>query len=138
MPRKDSIHEAIKAALIKDGWTITDDPFFLEYGGDDMFVDLGAERLLAAERGTEKIAVEIKSFTRVSALTALHNALGQYQVYLAVLEKVDPSRKLFIALSKTAYDDLLRVDTFGLVVQRFHVSLLIVRTDEEEIEQWKP
>lgn len=138
MPRKNSIHEAIKMALIKDGWTITNDPLFLEYGDDDMYVDLGAERLLAAERGTEKIAVEVKRFTGLSALSALHTALGQYQVYLAVLEKTDPNRKLYIALSKTAYDDLLRMDTFGLVVERFHVSLLIVRTEDEEIDIWKP
>ena len=137
MPRKDSIHDAVKTALIKDGWTVTNDPLFLEYGDDDMFVDLGAERLLA-ERGAEKIAVEIKSFTGLSALTELHAALGQYQVYLAVLEKVDPFRKLYIAISKAAYDDLVRMDTFGLVVHRFQVSLLIVRTEDEEIELWKP
>ncbi len=62
MPRKDNIHDAVRNALIRDGWTITQDPLFLEYGAEDMFVDLGAERLLAAERGTEKIAVETKSF----------------------------------------------------------------------------
>jgi hypothetical protein len=47
MPRKDAIHDAVRNALIKDGWTITKDPLFLEYGEEDMYVDLGAERLLA-------------------------------------------------------------------------------------------
>ncbi len=137
MPRKDIIHEAVKNALVKDGWTITDDPLFLEYGAEDMYVDLGAERLLAAKRGTEQIAVEIKSFVGRSALSDLHNALGQYQIYLAVLEKTDPRRKLFIALSKSAYDDLSEMDTFDLVVERFQVALLIVRITEEEVELWK-
>ena len=137
MPRKDIIHDAVKSALIKDGWSITNDPLLLEYGAEDMYVDLGAERLLAAQRGTEKIAVEIKSFLGPSPVTELHNALGQYQVYLAVLEQNEPDRKLYIALSKSVYDGLLEMDTFELVVQRFQVALLVVRISEEEIELWK-
>ena len=138
MPRKDIIHEAVKNALRKDGWAITHDPLLLEYGAEDMFVDLGAERLLGAVRDQDKIAVEIKSFIGRSALTDLHTALGQYQVYWAVLEQTDPERKLYIALSKSAYDELSEMETFSLVIKRYRVSLLIVRIAEEEIEQWKP
>jgi hypothetical protein len=137
MPRKDAIHDAVKHALIKDGWVITDDPLFLEFGNEDMFVDLGAERLLAAERDNERIAVEVKGFVGPSAITELHAALGQYQVYFAVLEKVDPSRKLYIAVSKSTYEELAEMDTFELVVERFRVSLLIVRIADEEIDEWK-
>lgn len=137
MPRKDQIHEAVRNALLKEGWKITHDPLFIEYGQEDMYVDLGAERLLAAERDTEKIAVEIKSFVGTSTLTELHNALGQYQVYLAVLEKIDPQRRLFLALSQTAFDELSAMDTFALVVERFGIALLVVRIAEEEIAQWK-
>jgi hypothetical protein len=32
MPAKDRIHHAVKNALIKDGWTITHDPYRLEVG----------------------------------------------------------------------------------------------------------
>jgi XisH protein len=62
MPTKDLYHNTVKAALIKDGWIITDDPLSLEIGGRDLFIDLGAERLLIADRDSEKIAVEVKSF----------------------------------------------------------------------------
>ncbi len=137
MPRKDAIHDAVKHALIKDGWVITNDPLFLEFGNEDMYVDLGAERLLAAERENEKIAVEIKSFVGPSALTELHAALGQYQVYFAVLEKVDPDRKLYIAIGKSTYEELTEMDTFALVVQRFQVSLVVVRIADEEIDAWR-
>ena len=41
---KDIIHNAVKNALIKDGWTITDDPLTLTYEDATVFVDLGAER----------------------------------------------------------------------------------------------
>jgi XisH protein len=64
MPAKDRYHDTVKNALIKDGWTITHDPLRIRLArGKNLFVDLGAERLLAAERGTEKIAVEVKSFS---------------------------------------------------------------------------
>lgn len=62
MPRFDEYHEAVKNALIKDGWTITDDPLTVEYEDVFLYADLGAERTLAAEKGAEKIAVEIKIF----------------------------------------------------------------------------
>ncbi len=62
MPAKDLYHGVVKTALIKDGWTITHDPYTLSAGFKDAFVDIGAERTLAAERGNERIAVEIKSF----------------------------------------------------------------------------
>ncbi len=137
MPRKDYIHEAVKNALIKDGWNITHDPLFIEYGNEDMYVDLGAERLLAAERGPDKIAVEVKSFIGTSTLTELHNALGQYQIYVAVLEQIEPDRRLYLALSKSAYEELSEMETFELVVARFQIALLIVRIPAEEIEQWK-
>ena len=138
MPRKDLIHDPVKNALIKDGWTVTHDPFGLEYGTEDVYVDLGAERILAAERGAERIAVEIKSFVGVSTITELYSALGQYQVYLAILEAVEPDRKLYLAVSKTAYDVLTAMDTFALIVKRYSVSLIVIRIVEEEIDQWKP
>ena len=97
MPRRDIIHQAVKNALVKDGWTITDDPYLLEYGEEVLFVDLAAERLLAAERGSERIAVEVKSFVGRSPLNDLQGALGQYALYLSVLEIIDPQRKLYLA-----------------------------------------
>ncbi|MHC5831800.1 MAG: element excision factor XisH family protein, partial [Nostoc sp.] len=42
MPAKDRYHENLKNALIKDGWTITDDPFHLKWGKKDLYVDLAA------------------------------------------------------------------------------------------------
>ena len=99
-PQKDLFHEKVKSALVKDGWTITDDPLTLTYETRDVFVDLGAERVLAAEKGTEKIAVEIKMFSMGSKVTALEDAVGQYIVYRGILEEVEPARKLYLAIPK--------------------------------------
>jgi len=76
MPTKDLFHEAVKRALIKAGWVITHDPLFLKWGKRKVFIDLGAEQMLGAEREGEKIAVEIKSFASDSIITDLHNAVG--------------------------------------------------------------
>jgi XisH protein len=62
MSAKDLYHAILVTALIKDGWTITHDPYPLQAGRLDLAIDLGAEKTIAAQRNSEKIAVEIKSF----------------------------------------------------------------------------
>jgi hypothetical protein len=59
MPAKDIYHDNIKNDLIKDGWTITDDPYVIQWGRKDLFVDLGAEKLIAASQDGRKIAVSV-------------------------------------------------------------------------------
>ena len=85
MAAKDVIHDAVKNALIKDGWTITDDPLRLKYKAVNLSVDLAAERALAAERDGEKIAVEIKSFLNASTINDLKLAIGQFSLYVSYL-----------------------------------------------------
>ncbi len=78
---KDKIHEIVKTALIKDGWTITDDPYTIEYKEVILFADLGAVKLFSAERAGRKIVVEVKSFSSISKVQDLKLALGQYKLY---------------------------------------------------------
>src|ERR671914_1261155 len=104
MPAKDIYHDAVKNALVKDGWKITHDPLRLTWGGKDMYVDLGAERLLAAEKAGQQIAVEIKSFVGDSEMDDLEKALGQYVLYRAVLAEKEPNRALYLAVPKDVLD----------------------------------
>lgn len=93
---KNRFHQVVKTALTKDGWNVTRDPLQIKVGGVDMEIDLGAERLLAAERGEEKIAVEVKSFlANTSAISEFHTALGQYINYRAALRREEPDRVLY-------------------------------------------
>ncbi len=75
---KDIYHGTVRIALEKDGWTITVDPLTLRIGGRSAFVDLGAEKLFAAEKEGKRIAVEVKSFISPSPIKDLEQALGQY------------------------------------------------------------
>jgi hypothetical protein len=89
MPAKDIYHDNCKQAPIKDGWTITHDPYFLRWGSKDLFIDLGAEKLVAAQKDDQRIAVEIKSFVGLSDVEDLKNALGQYILYQDLLIRTD-------------------------------------------------
>ncbi len=94
---KDLVYQAAKNALIKDNWLITHDLYTISFGGVNMAVDLGAEKLIAATKDHQKIAVEIKSFLEgSSAISEFHTALGQFLNYRAVLKRKDPDRVLFL------------------------------------------
>ncbi len=90
MPVKDKFHEAVRTALEREGWTITADPLYLEFGGVDVFVDLAAEKVIAAEKQGRKIAVEVKSFIAPSIISEFHTALGQFINYRIILEAQEP------------------------------------------------
>ena len=81
MPRRDLYHDLVVQALQAEGWTITHDPLHLAYGGRNLYVDLGAEYPIGAEKAGRKIAVEIKSFLGESDLYELGNSVGQYRLY---------------------------------------------------------
>ncbi len=136
MPAADIIHDAVKNALIKDGWTITADPYVIKYKDAKLLADLGAERPLAAERAGRKIIVEIKSFLGPSPFHDFKLALGQYELYRRLLQLSAPDRKLFLAIS-----DLVNVGIFGResiqeIVEFLQLSLLVVDLSKEEIVQW--
>lgn len=82
MPARDYYHNVVRNSIEKDGWVITHDPYRLKLKrGKNLFIDLGAERLVAAEKGSEKIAIEIKSFRSASDMKDLEEALGQFVLY---------------------------------------------------------
>ncbi len=58
--------------------------------------DLGAERPITARRGQEKIAVEIKRFLRMSQVSELEKAMGQYELYRWRLQANEPDRELYV------------------------------------------
>jgi hypothetical protein len=77
MSRRDIYHNIVKQALIREGWTITHEQYNFETE-PQLSTDIGAEKLIAAERKQEKIAVEIKSFLAESQVSELEKAIGQY------------------------------------------------------------
>lgn len=138
MPAKDIYHNIVCNALIKDGWTITDDPLILKIGKRSVFVDLGAEKLIAAERDSEKIAVEIKSFLSPSPINDLENAWGQFFMYARTLQKRDPNRLLYLAVSRNTFEDLFQEEAGKLLLEEPGFRVVVFDVKSEEIVQWQP
>jgi hypothetical protein len=136
MPARDIYHDAVKNALIKDGWIITNDPLHLKWGLKDMYVDLGAQQLLAAEQGTRKIAVEIKSFVSASEIADLKNAIGGFVLYRAVMNRLEPDRTLYLGVRDAVFTDLFEEPIGKLLIETENVYLLIFNAETERITQW--
>ncbi|MCT7953503.1 XisH family protein [Ancylothrix sp. C2] len=135
---KDRFHQVVKRALTKDGWNVTHDPLKIKVGGVEMEIDLGAERLLAAERGDQKIAVEIKSFlASASAISEFHTALGQFINYRAALRREEPERTLYLAIPELIYNSFFQLDFPASMLQENSVRLIIYDIELEQISQWK-
>jgi XisH protein len=138
MPARDLYHDAVKNALVKDGWTITHDPFRLPVGIRDSFVDLGAQKLVAAEKGPRKIAVEIKSFLSSSLLQDLETALGQFTLYRAFLRRMDPDRTLYLALPEATMEGIYADKIADVLFDEKLVETVTFDPDEEVIVRWIP
>ena len=123
MPAKDIYHDAVKNALIKDGWTITADPYFIIYKKLRLIADLGAERPLSAQRGDDKIVIEVKSFVNLSFIYDLERAVGQYIIHRNFLKKTAPDRKLYLALNQLVYKSNFD-ETISIVVDENGLKLI--------------
>ncbi|MFB2894796.1 XisH family protein [Aerosakkonemataceae cyanobacterium BLCC-F50] len=138
MAAKDKFHAVVRIALEKEQWKITDDPLRLEVGGTKFEIDLGAEQLLAAERGEEKIAVEIKTFLSDSPLTDYHAALGQFLNYRLALEISDPNRILYLAVPIGIYESFFKREFAQISVERYQIKQIVYDPIQEVILQWIP
>mgnify|MGYP000052300417 FL=1 len=135
MSAKDATHNVVRKALEKDGWTITQDPYYIKVGGVELYIDLGAEAMVAAEREGQKIAVEIKSFLGASSISEFHTALGQFFNYRLALEEKEPDRELYLAVPLNTYNDFFSLQFIQKVVQTA-LKLLIYDEQAEVISQW--
>ncbi len=136
MPAKDTYHNAVKNALIKDGWTITADPYFIKYEDAELYADLAAEKPIAAERQGQKIVVEIKSFIGRSLMYDFHGALGQYIVYRNIIQLTAPEYTLYLGIDDAVYQDFFQRKSIQLIAKENRLLLMTVEMKNEEIIQW--
>lgn len=135
---KDIYHQAVINALDKEDWHITDDPLHIRFLDADLKVDLGAERTIAAERGNEKIAVEIKTFLRSSLLSEFHKAVGQYLDYKIALQYKQPERVLYLAIPIEAYEAFFLTEFGKFATQHHQLNLMVYEPEGEVILEWLP
>lgn len=137
MSAKDVFHKVVKKALQKDGWQITHDPLSISVGGVNVSIDLAAEKLIAAERKGEKIAVEVKSFLeKSSAISEFHTALGQFINYRGALRRRQPERILYLAVPLTTYKTFFQLDFPQAMIEENQVKMIIYDVEQEVIFKW--
>ena len=135
---RDLFHDIVKKALQNEGWTITHDPYALSADSFDLAIDLGAEKIIAAQRGETKIAVEIKSFLGPSKITEFYGAMGQFIAYRTALHKQDPQRILYLAVPENLYDKFFATSFLQELIQQNHLYLITYDIEQEAITQWTP
>jgi hypothetical protein len=132
---KDKYHHHVREALEKDGWVITHDPYKIMLGRRRGYIDLGAE-IIAAEKSSAKIAVEIKSFLGHSDLYDFEDALGQFLVYLPALRQKEPERTLYLAMPEHFYVDFFEEPYFVELTKLYNVNILVFDETEKIIKKW--
>jgi hypothetical protein len=137
MPAKDIYHDVVKNALIKDGWTITADPYSIEYEDAELYADLAIQKTISETQSDRKIIIEIKSFISPSPMKDFENALGQYILYRDLLQLAqDDYQEIYLAIKEEVYDRFFLRPSIQAVIQRNQVDLLVVNMEQEEIVQW--
>ncbi|MBE9111121.1 XisH family protein [Nodosilinea sp. LEGE 07298] len=136
MAARDLFHTAVRHGLEKDQWRISNDPLELEWEEVKVKIDLAAERLIAAERGEEKIAVEIKSFISPSPVSDFHTALGQFLNYRIMLEVKEPERELYLAIPIDTYETFFQSRFAQTAMERYQLKLIVYNPVSEEIVRW--
>lgn len=138
MAAKDRFHDAVKNALIKEGWRITDEPLRLPIERlTSLYIDLGAEKFIVAERDLQKIAVEVKSFLGASTLSEFHMAIGQCLNYRYALEELEPDHVLYMAVPVRVYRDFFQVPFIQSVLIKSQTYLIVYDIIKEEIVLWQ-
>ncbi len=139
MPARDLYHAGFVRALEFESWQVTDDPLVLPIGAREIYIDIGAEhRPIGATLGERRIAVEVKSFLRPSALADLHEAVGQHAVYQSVLTQIDPHRELYLAVPTRVHEGILSERIGQLVLAQQRIRLIVFDHKTERIDRWIP
>ncbi len=136
MAAKDIYHDLVRFALEQEGWLITADPLTFSFGEVNFQVDLGAERIIAAQKDNQKIAVEIKSFLKSSAITDFYAALGQFLSYRLALETIEPDRLLYLAIPLDTYNTFFQLTFAKIAITKYELKLIIYNSEKGGISQW--
>jgi hypothetical protein len=136
MPAKDAFYDIVKTALIRDGWIVTHDPYRIDLGFADVYIDFGAERLIAADKGDVKIAVEVKTFLSPSVMADFHVAIGQFINYRIALEVEEEDRVMYLGIPGDFYKRFFKYEFIQRVIEKNRIPLLVYDVQNSEVVRW--
>jgi hypothetical protein len=137
MPNKDLNHDIVVRALIKAGWTIVDEQYYLLVGASAaqrrLYIDIKAQHHLQRI----SILIEVKSLEK-SPVHELMEMIGQYIVYRAALDLLQDDTPLYVAVSEISYHDIVLHPLGQKSMERITIPFMIYDSEKEEILQWIP
>jgi hypothetical protein len=137
VPRKDAYHDVVKAALVKDGWQITDDPFLIDFRGTLLFADLGAEKATGFRNRRRRISIEVKVLSEPARFAKFECAVGQYIVYRRLMASLQLQRDLYLAISHQAFANFFQKRPAVMeVVNGEQIHLMIFDPHKKEVIRW--
>jgi hypothetical protein len=135
---RDIYHDTVKLALEKDGGQSLTILFHFKLARIVYPADLGAERLISAEKELRKIVVEVKSFVGQSDVKDLQQALGQYVLYRQILNEMKVERVLYLAISQPTFNSVFSIELGQVLLKNQIVKLIVFDDESEVIVQWIP
>ncbi|MEN0050395.1 MAG: element excision factor XisH family protein [Bacteroidota bacterium] len=138
MARRDKIYEIVKIALEKDDWKVKKKPLAVKIPGEDkeLEVDMEAEKVMVAKKGSKQIAVEIKSFAEPSIIHTFHKVLGQYVNYKDLIAANKQPHELFVAIPDFAFDEIEKSPFMLGQMKKYGMKAFVVNLEEKVIEKW--
>jgi len=136
MSAKDKYHDLLKQALLNEDWKITHDPYVIGLQGVNYQIDLGAEKVIAAEKENKKIAIEVKSFLKESIVSEYHTALGQFLNYRIGLEEIEAERILYLAIPDLVYERFLKLPIILKSIKIYQIKLIIYDVKIKSLLKW--
>jgi hypothetical protein len=133
---RDKTHLFFRETLENYGWNVTDDPLYVKMGTIPIHIDLGAEKIIEAEKGTEKIAVEIKTFGNSSFITALYEAVGKYIIYRKAIAVLKPDRTFYLAIPDDIFNRIEKEPILKDVFLEEKIKLILYKTEIQFITAW--
>ncbi|WP_353735144.1 element excision factor XisH family protein [Okeania sp. SIO2C2] len=91
---------------------------------------------MAAEKDSQKIAVEVKIFVGKSAIDDLEKALGQYILYYDLLVRTQPEMTGYLAIHQEAYVDVFEDPIGQVLLENKRLKLLVFDELQEVILKW--
>ncbi len=105
---------------------------YLSDGQRHVWIDLSARR----GENENLILIEIKGFETTSQVDVLMAAVGQYAFYRAMLQYLEMSLPLYLAIPRPAYEGVFQSPAAQQVIRNLNMWLLVFEPTTEEIVEW--
>ncbi len=135
MPAKDKFFDAVLKALEADGWTITDEEFYLPFAARTAYIDILAEKPVTAEKAGRKIAVEVKTFGSAARMSELEKAVGQFVIYKTALAIAGLEHDLYLAVPNDM-SEFFQLPDVAKLRRDFGIKVVCYDPQQEVISQW--